>query len=282
MSLGSKDNTSRTNKNGSLEARKSVAIRNSDPSLRKSTDAGNRGLPRMSVAFPVDSSAAKTAPRQGFGVDMSQSLASKYPRQSFTYFLVVNFQATCDMHTKPQPEPREIIEFSVTKVNAQSFSVEAIFHQYVSPRVNKRLTKFCTQLTGISQCMIDGQPGLEPSLRKLYVWLNEQGLFKPNVTFAVVTHGDWYLQQLLPKSLGSTNIVLPEYFRRWIDISKSYYSRIGLDPTDEIDPLVGMLKMFGLQFEGPRHSGIYVCYNIIQVMKSLAAENQCVFYINSP
>jgi len=277
MSLGLKNNVTRADKSNSLEPRQSVVTKNVNQPMRRSTDAGKPVSPKMSVAFPSDSQTATrvVVPR----MDQSSNMP---PRQSFTYFLIVNFQATCDVHTKPQPEPREIIEFSVTKVNAQSFAVEAIFHQYVTPRVNKRLTKFCTQLTGISQCMIDGQPGLEPSLRKLHVWMNEQALFKPNVTFAVVTHGDWYLQQLLPKSLGTTNVVLPEYFRRWIDITKSFYSRVGIDPTDEIDPLVGMLTTFRLQFEGPRHSGIYVCYNIIKVMKSLAAENQCVFYVNSP
>jgi len=70
--------------------------------------------------------------------------------------------------------------------------------------------------------------------------------------------------------------------RKWIDISKIFYYRTGTDPGDEIDSLAGMLKTFSLELEGPRHSGIYVCNNIIQVMKALAVDKQCVYYINSP
>jgi len=204
------------------------------------------------------------------------------PKQSFTYFLVINFQATCDANFKSQPDPREVIECSVTKVDGQTFAVEAIFHQYVSPKFNRKLTKFCTQLTGISQCMIDGQPQLDSSLKKLNIWIDEQGLFKPGVTFATVTHRDWFLLQLLPKNLGSAAKVLPEHFRRWIDIGKIFEVRTGIDTTDYLDPLLGMLKYFDLELEGPRHSGIYVCHNILRIMKALATNKQCVLYINSP
>jgi len=58
--------------------------------------------------------------------------------------------------------------------------------------------------------------------------------------------------------------------------------RTGTDPAEEFDPLLAMLRKFNLELLGPRHSGIYVCHNIIQVMKALVTEKQCVLYITSP
>ena len=42
---------------------------------------------------------------------------------------------------------QEIIEFPVLKVNGKTFNTEAVFHQYVEPRVHKELTSFCTEVS---------------------------------------------------------------------------------------------------------------------------------------
>ncbi len=71
--------------------------------------------------------------------------------QPFDYFLVVDFEATCDW--KVQPQPQEIIEFPCMKVNASTLEVDSVFHEYVRPKVHPILTDFCTELTGIVQVL---------------------------------------------------------------------------------------------------------------------------------
>lgn len=39
-------------------------------------------------------------------------------------------------------------------MNSQTFGVEAVFHQYVSPKVNKKLTKFCVQVNLLAMFVV--------------------------------------------------------------------------------------------------------------------------------
>nr|CAD7448907.1 unnamed protein product [Timema bartmani] len=48
----------------------------------------------------------------------------------------------------------EIIEFPCLKVASATFQVEDVFHQYVQPKLNKVLSPFCIELTGILQAFV--------------------------------------------------------------------------------------------------------------------------------
>jgi len=52
------------------------------------------------------------------------------------YFLVLDFEATCD---KPQIHPQEIIEFPILKLNGRTMEIESTFHMYVQPVVHPQL-----------------------------------------------------------------------------------------------------------------------------------------------
>jgi len=81
----------------------------------------------------------------------STSSQSENPnvQQLFDYFLVLDFEATCDY--KRPLEPQEIIEFPCLKMNARSLEVESTFHRFVRPVAHPQLTPFCIELTGITQ-----------------------------------------------------------------------------------------------------------------------------------
>lgn len=74
---------------------------------------------------------------------------------------------------------QEIIEFPVVMVDAQTMEPVSTFHKYVQPRVNRDLTPFCTQLTGIIQDMVDDQPHFEEVLGLFNQWLIDKGKCKP-------------------------------------------------------------------------------------------------------
>ncbi|XP_054710084.1 ERI1 exoribonuclease 3-like [Uloborus diversus] len=80
-------------------------------------------------------------------------------KQNYNYFLVLDFEATCDSPVNVMPQ--EIIEFPVLKVNGETFETESIFHSYVRPVANPELTDFCKQLTGITQDIVDDHPVFE-------------------------------------------------------------------------------------------------------------------------
>ena len=64
---------------------------------------------------------------------------------------MIDFEATCGAKGS-EPKPQEIIEFPCALLNTnKGFEIEAIFHEYVRPVHNPMLTRFCTELTGITQ-----------------------------------------------------------------------------------------------------------------------------------
>jgi len=184
--------------------------------------------------------------------------------QTFDYFLVLDFEATCERGKKM--EPQEIIEFPILKVNGKTFDTEATFHQYVQPRVNLELTSFCTELTGIIQDMVNDQPFIEDTLEKIDDWMKNEGLLNPDVKSIFVTCGDWDLKTMLPSQSKYFKISYGDYLKHWINIKRPWAKVKGSHPRD----LDEMLKGFNLSFDGRPHSGIDDCRNIARVLKAIA------------
>ena len=186
----------------------------------------------------------------------------KFRDQEFDYFLVLDFEANGDHKII---KPMEIIEFPVLKVSGKTFEVESVFHHYVEPAVNK-LCDYCTQVTGITQGMVDGQPRLDLILKELDDWMEKEGLLQENVKSVFVTCGDWDLKTQLPRETAWHGYPLPEYCRAWINIKR---------PFEQVTRrrargMMGMLKDLGIPHTGKHHSGIDDCKNIAKIVKELA------------
>lgn len=184
--------------------------------------------------------------------------------QNFDYFLVLDFEATCDKNDKPVPQ--EIIEFPVLKVNGKTFAIDDRFHQYVQPEVHKELTQFCTELTGIIQDQVDGRPHIKETLQSFHEWMKSQNLLNPNVSSVFVTCGDWDLKTMLPHQCKYFNIDIPDYFKKWINIKKPFCDVTGTYTKG----MMPMLDMLNIRHEGRLHSGIDDCLNIARILKAIA------------
>lgn len=53
------------------------------------------------------------------------------------------------------------------KLDTKDFEIKDTFHQYVEPMAHKNLSQFCTELTGITQDMINGKPNIIETLKVL-------------------------------------------------------------------------------------------------------------------
>lgn len=188
--------------------------------------------------------------------------------QLFTHFLVLDFEATCD--EGKQMLPQEIIEFPCLMVNAKSLQTESTFHYYVQPRVNRQLTPFCTELTGIIQSMVDDQPHIEEVLEKFDKWLEDNGLLKPENKFIFVTCGDWDLKTMLPSQLQYFSLNTKPYFNSWINIKKPYNNLTTQYPSG----MMAMLHKLNIPHEGRHHSGIDDCKNIAKILIHLIEKGQ--------
>ncbi|ESO88133.1 hypothetical protein LOTGIDRAFT_126582 [Lottia gigantea] len=204
---------------------------------------------------------------------MTQSHAKK---QIFDYFLVLDFEATCD---RPhQPEPQEIIEFPVMKLNASSLKIESTFHTYVKPEVHPELTTFCTELTGIIQEMVDDKPTLPQVLQDFDHWMNAEGLLKDDVRFAFATFGDWDLKTMLPSQCQYLDIKPKDYFNsgQWINVKRSVSDVTAIFPRH----LLHALSTLKLQHIGRHHSGIDDCKNISALVVELIKRGQVLDFNN--
>ncbi|GAB4821383.1 hypothetical protein N2152v2_008429 [Parachlorella kessleri] len=159
-------------------------------------------------------------------------------RQLFEYLVVYDLEATCDKEKKLQPQ--EIIELSAVIVDTHTLQLGATFQQYVRPTCHPQLASFCTELTGITQDMVEAGISLEATLERHTVWLREQGLLGQGKSF-VQMEGECKWRQL-PK---------PKYLSRWVDLKevfKKHYNTRG--------NLKACVEHVGLEWEGRAHSAI--------------------------
>jgi len=194
--------------------------------------------------------------------------------QKFDYFLVIDFEATCD--NQPAFGPPEIIEFPCLKVNSRSFCVESEFHTFVKPTVNPQLTPFCTQLIGTIQGDLDGAPTLQETLTQFHDWLYLEGLLRegdkqPSAAF--MTHGDWDLGTMLPGQCSRLGIQTPPYFGSWINVKASYSQAFGRWSRG----MKHLLDELDLTLVGRHHSGIDDCHNIKQIAEAIVKKKKFVY-----
>ncbi|PKU63021.1 putative exonuclease domain-containing protein [Dendrobium catenatum] len=78
--------------------------------------------------------------------------------QEFQYFVVIDFEATCEKDKILHPQ--EIIEFPSVLVNSCTGCQEASFQTYVRPVHHQLLTDFCKELTGIQQIQVAHQENI--------------------------------------------------------------------------------------------------------------------------
>ncbi|SNX84062.1 uncharacterized protein MEPE_02770 [Melanopsichium pennsylvanicum] len=114
----------------------------------------------------------QSATPDGISASASAPADSKWDPE-FDTFLVLDVEATCESTRKYRnlqhgfetgsfQYPNEIIEFPIVilKWNQDSEQLEtkAIFHSYVQPTFRPKLTKFCKDLTGVTQGQVDSAP----------------------------------------------------------------------------------------------------------------------------
>eukprot|EP01080_Neovahlkampfia_damariscottae_P002837 gene2837-4244_t len=182
---------------------------------------------------------------------------------SYKFICVLDFEATCD--DKIQLNPQEIIEFpSVLLQYTEEKKLEKVskFQFYVAPKYNPKLTKFCTQLTGITTETVKQGVSFEKALQQHENWLTSMMNEKPTQeNLLMITCGDWDLKTILPLQCQTSNIQVPKYFKKWtnLKILLSKYTK------NRINGMTDMLEYYNLELEGRHHSGIDDCDNIANV-----------------
>ncbi|XP_050909657.1 uncharacterized protein LOC127123487 [Lathyrus oleraceus] len=147
-------------------------------------------------------------------INMLSQGYSREQYQEFQYFVVINFEATCDKDKNPHPQ--EIIDCPSVIVSSVTGQLEACFQTYVKPTCNQLLSDFCKDLTSIQQIQVDRGVTLSEALPRHDKWLEKKGI--KNANFAVVTWSSWDCRVMLESECRFKKIRKPPYFNRWINL----------------------------------------------------------------
>lgn len=153
--------------------------------------------------------------------------------------VVVDLEATCDNPTNPVPQ--EIIEIGAVMIDGKSIIDE--FQSFVRPIVHPILTKFCTELTTITQEDVDDAPLFGSVFRSFCDWALDNA--KHVMPFA--SYSRWDFKQMQNECKRS-RIDFP--FTKHINLPGVAKQNIGSTNQRRI------MRHFGLSFVGTRHRGI--------------------------
>jgi len=193
------------------------------------------------------------------------------PTQLLDYFVIIDFEATCDSVNPPAPQ--EIIEFPSVLVNARTLEIEGEFEAFVKPVYHPILRPFCTELTTITQEQVDSAEPFNTVYQNHQKWIQGYGLSLVNTNkpcWSFVSCGDWDFISMFPTQLMASHIEeIPYCFTNWINIKKWFCEFTG-KPSMGME---GMLRYLKIPLTGTHHRGIDDCRNIAKILIHLCKNN---------
>ena len=200
------------------------------------------------------------------------------------YVCVLDFEATCDDIPKYK---NEIIEFPsyMLKFNDKTNNYEVIgkFQEYCKPKGNKVLTKFCIELTGITQDKVDAGDDFPNVLKRYDKWLSDmsEGLVHE---IMILTCGKWDMETMMTTECRTWNIECSNTYKKYINVKDVFSTH---RKTPKFYGMKGMLDELGIELIGRHHSGIDDCFNIAQIFIKLVGDgykhtDNMVTYVKPP
>ena len=189
-------------------------------------------------------------------------------KEKFDYFVVVDFEATCEEKNTPD-YPHEIIEFPGVIVDGNTGEMVDTWQKYCRPTINTTLSEFCTTLTGIRQETVDTAETFPSVLRQFNNWLDSHSLGAEH-TFALVTDGPFDVGRFLKLSCDQHCLEIPVWARKWVNLRKGFANfyrwTSGSQNQPKLPGLQTMLSRLDLEFIGSPHCGLDDARNIARVV----------------
>lgn len=168
--------------------------------------------------------------------------------------LIIDVESTCwEYPEKPGPnEISEIIEIGIAVVDIRSLNLIENDSIIIKPKTSK-ISKFCTQLTTLTQKVVDQGMTYEAALAILRNRFNSE-----NRTF--ISWGD-YDRKMFERNCNSFNVKYP-FGSRHMNLKNSFTLLHGLDREPGMD---AALKILNMDLYGTHHRGIDDARNIANI-----------------
>ncbi|KAI1279603.1 3'-5' exoribonuclease 1 [Halotydeus destructor] len=189
---------------------------------------------------------------------------ARYNKPNSKYYYdvicVVDFEATCERQKSPIEQVQEIIEFPAFIVDVHQKKIVDNFHEYVKPE--GKISEFCTELTGITQKVVDKADSFINVIDRFEEWLLNHIKKNNCQSFAIATDGPWDMAHFFARRCKLNAIAYPAYAKRWINIKKVFTAHY----KKQNSSLDHMMSYLGLEFQGRRHCGLDDTHNIANVL----------------
>lgn len=197
----------------------------------------------------------------------------------YIYIVILDFEASC-WNGSINKEKMEIIEFPsvLVKWNVVKNTTKRIgeFQRYCKPKSKEKLTKFCTDLTGITQKMVDHGCTFREALAAHDKWLRKCiPKYDMRSDVYIMTVGHWDINIQFPRDVrrwGISKKGIHKVYKKYVNIKEafiSYLSKKNMLKTKKGYGMKGMLDFLTLELEGRHHSGIDDCKNTTKILEAL-------------
>lgn len=196
------------------------------------------------------------------------------------YLCVLDFEATC-WENSENKDQMEIIEFPsvLYKINESTNAIEFVseFAEYVKPTKNPILTKFCTDLTGITQDTVNKADTFKKVYQRHQNWLSEN--IPKDMAYVIATCGHWDLATQLPRELKNKKVSKSPFYSFYINVKEEFKFFYKMKCSGMSD----MLSKLNIKLEGRHHSGIDDSRNIAKIMIKMIQDGHKYddFYFNA-
>jgi inhibitor of KinA sporulation pathway (predicted exonuclease) len=171
------------------------------------------------------------------------------------HYLVVDLEATCaDDGTVPKHE-MEIIEIGAVMVAALDLEPVGEFQTFVRPVRHPQLTRFCTELTSITQAEVDAAPAFAPAMKAFCSWA---------YTFDDILFCSWgdYDRKQFRQDCLHHDVGYP-FGSGHLNVKRAFAKH---GRRRKAPGMAGALEHVGLELTGTHHRGIDDARNIARLL----------------
>jgi inhibitor of KinA sporulation pathway (predicted exonuclease) len=172
------------------------------------------------------------------------------------YYLIVDLEATCSDNGIVPRNEMEIIEIGAVVQSSMTYEIESEFQTFVRPVRNPLLTRFCNELTGITQFDVADAPPFAEAIESMKEWMYafDDAVF--------CSWGDYDRKQFI-QDCDFHGVAYP--FRPGhLNLKAKFSESLNLRKKFGISEA---LRHLGLDFEGSQHRGLDDAQNIARIVR---------------
>lgn len=171
-------------------------------------------------------------------------------------YIIFDLESTCWVPDDGERGNHEIIEIGAVKLDDQFWTISE-FQQFVQPTINRCLTKFCTELTSITQDDVRTAHPLEVVIRQFEAWIVEG-----SHEVKMVSWGQFDKKQILEEcTLKKIETSMESILDQHVNLKSVFAKRRKMKQCG----MKTALKILDIPLEGYHHRGIDDARNIAKI-----------------